>query len=308
MKVIAVAGGTGHVGRTIVETLAQSPSLKVIVLGRKASPSKPGEPVHVVVDYANVAAVATALEQHNVHTVISAIQVANEEASAAETNLIRAAGQSSSVKRFIMSGWGSLPSEMSPTSIFQKASLEALRKTDLEWTRFAVGYFLDCYSLTSLKTHLPPLSFAIDVANKKAAIPGTGNEPIAFTYTYDVAKFVAAFLEEPKWDELTVCYGEKTTWNEFVKVAEEVTGSSFDVTYDPLEKLQRGETTDLPAQKAELALSPFPEALTRQLLALLGIWSVTGQFDIPHDGSLNTRYPGIKPVTIREALQNGRER
>ncbi|KAM6519222.1 hypothetical protein FALCPG4_012869 [Fusarium falciforme] len=308
MKVIAVAGGTGHVGRTIVETLAQSPSLKVIVLGRKASPSKPGEPVHVVIDYANVAAVATALEQHNVHTVISAIQVANEEASAAETNLIRAAGQSSSVKRFIMSGWGSLPSEMSPTSIFQKASLEALRKTDLEWTRFAVGYFLDCYSLISLKTHLLPLSFAIDVANKKAAIPGTGNEPIAFTYTYDVAKFVAAFLEEPKWDELTVCYGEKTTWNEFVKVAEEVTGSSFDVTYDPLEKLQRGETTELPAQKAELALSPFPEALTRQLLALLGIWSVTGQFDIPHDGSLNTRYPGIKPVTIREALQNGRER
>ncbi|KAJ4162918.1 hypothetical protein NW754_014339 [Fusarium falciforme] len=308
MKVIAVAGGTGHVGRTIVETLAQSPSLKAIVLGRKASPSKPGEPVHVVVDYSNVAAVATALEQHNVHTVISAIQVANEEASAAETNLIRAAGQSSSVKRFIMSGWGSLPSEMSPTSIFQKASLETLRKTDLEWTRFAVGYFLDCYSLTSLKTHLPPLSFAIDVANKKAAIPGTGNEPIAFTYTYDVAKFVAAFLGEPKWDELTVCYGEKTTWNEFVKVAEEVTGSSFDVTYDPLEKLQRGETTELPAQKAELALSPFPEALTRQLLALLGIWSVTGQFDIPHDGSLNTRYPGIKPVTIREALQNGRER
>ncbi|KAL6362330.1 hypothetical protein LRP88_03608 [Fusarium phalaenopsidis] len=302
MKVIAVAGGTGHVGRTIVETLTQSPSFRIIVLGRKATPSNPGEPVHVAVDYANVAAVATTLEQHNVHTVISAIQVANEEASAAEANLIKAAGQSSSVKRFI------LTTVRSPTSVFQKASLDALRKTGLEWTRFAVGYFLDCYSLTSLKTHLPPLSFAIDVANKKAAIPGTGNEPIALTYTYDVAKFVAAFLEEPKWEELTFCYGEKTTWNEFVMVAEEVIGSSFDVTYDPLEKLQRGETTELPAQKAELALSPFPEALTRQLLALLGIWSVTGQFDIPHDGSLNTRYPGIKPVTIREALQDGRGR
>ncbi|RSL69377.1 hypothetical protein CEP53_002246 [Fusarium sp. AF-6] len=305
MKVIAVAGGTGHVGRTIVETLAQSTSFKVIVLGRKAGSSNSGEPAHIVVDYANIAATATALEQHNVYTVISAIQVANEEASTAQANLIKAAGQSPSVKRFIMSGWGSLPSEMSPTSVFQKASLEALGQTKLEWTCFAVGYFLDCYSLTSLKTHLPPLSFAIDVANKKAAIPGTGNEPIAFTYTYDVAKFVAAFLEEPKWEELTVCYGEKTTWNEFVKMAEEVAGSSFDVTYDPLEKLQKGETTELPAQKAELALSPFPEALTRQLLALLGIWSVTGQFDIPHDGSLNAKYPDIKPVTIREALQSG---
>ena len=37
MKVIAVAGGTGHVGRTIVETLVQSPSFKVIVLGRKVN-------------------------------------------------------------------------------------------------------------------------------------------------------------------------------------------------------------------------------------------------------------------------------
>lgn len=37
MKIIAVAGGTGHVGRTIVETLALSPSFKVIVLGRKVS-------------------------------------------------------------------------------------------------------------------------------------------------------------------------------------------------------------------------------------------------------------------------------
>ncbi|KAJ4320201.1 hypothetical protein N0V84_005986 [Fusarium piperis] len=304
MKVIAVAGGTGHVGRTIVETLAQSPLFKVIVLGRKPSAGNPGEPVHVVVDYNNAAAMTTALEQHNVHTVISAIQVASEEASTAEVNLIKAADQSPSVKRFIMSGWGSLPSEMSPTSAFQKASHEALRKTDLEWTRFAVGHFLDSYGLTSLKTHLPPLSFAIDVANKKAAIPGTGNEPIAFTYSYDVAKFVAAFLEEPKWDELTFCYGEKTTLNEFLKVAEEVTGSSFDVTYDPLEKLQRGETTELPAQQAELALSPFPKAFARQLLALLGIWCVTGQYDIPHDGSLNAKYPHIKPVTIREALQD----
>lgn len=35
MSVIAVAGGTGNVGRTIVETLATSPSYRVIVLGRK---------------------------------------------------------------------------------------------------------------------------------------------------------------------------------------------------------------------------------------------------------------------------------
>lgn len=35
MSAVAVAGGTGNVGRTIVETLAKSSSYKVVVLGRK---------------------------------------------------------------------------------------------------------------------------------------------------------------------------------------------------------------------------------------------------------------------------------
>jgi nucleoside-diphosphate-sugar epimerase len=68
------------------------------------------------------------------------------------------------------------------------------------------------------------MSFAVDMSSKKAAIPGTGNEMIALTYSYDVAKFVTAYLDAPKWEELTYVYGEKTTWNEFIKVAEEVTG------------------------------------------------------------------------------------
>lgn len=69
------------------------------------------------------------------------------------------------------------------------------------------------------------LTFALDIPHKKAAIPGTGDEPISFTYTYDVAKFVAAFLDETEWEELTVCYGERTTWNSFLKIAEEVSGN-----------------------------------------------------------------------------------
>lgn len=37
MVVVAVAGGTGNVGRTIVETLLQSNKHQVIVLARKVS-------------------------------------------------------------------------------------------------------------------------------------------------------------------------------------------------------------------------------------------------------------------------------
>lgn len=112
----------------------------------------------------------------------------------------------------------------SPTSIYQKASEAALRSTKLEWTRFSVGFFIDYYGIPAIKTHLPPMSFVVDMNSKKAAIPGTGDEPIALTYSYDVAKFVSAYLDAPNWEELTYVYGEKTTWNAFIKVAEEVTG------------------------------------------------------------------------------------
>lgn len=96
----------------------------------------------------------------------------------------------------------------------------------LEWTRFSVGLFLDYYGMPAIKTHLPPMSFAVDMNSKKAALPGTGYEPFAFIYSYDVANFVSAFLDLPKWDEITYIYGEKTTWNEFIKVASEVTGKT----------------------------------------------------------------------------------
>lgn len=68
------------------------------------------------------------------------------------------------------------------------------------------------------------MSFAVD-------IPGTGDDPISLTYTYDVSRFVATFLDEPTWEELTLYYGERTTWNKFIKVAEEVTGDPYLLTH-----------------------------------------------------------------------------
>ncbi|KAL7956542.1 hypothetical protein V8C34DRAFT_315543 [Trichoderma compactum] len=263
MSVVAVAGGTGNVGRTIVETLAQSSKHKVIVLARKAQAVLEDVSTFAV-NYTDVDATAKLLKQHNVGAVISAIQVTDDTSSAAEIGLIKAAEQSSTVSRFIASGWRSLPSEASPTAAFSRASENALRNTVLERTRFSVGLFLDYYGMPAIKTHLPPMSFAVDMNSKKAALPGTGNEPCAL------------------WEEITYIYGERTSWNEFIKAASEVT-----VSYDPIEKLAKGEVTELPSHKEELAKSPFPEPLARQLLAVLGCWVVGGQFDIPVDKTLN---------------------
>lgn len=109
--------------------------------------------------------------------------------------------------------------------VFREAAVEALRETNLQWTRIVNGYFLDYYGLPYLKSYLPPFTFAVDIANKAAAIPGTGNDIVYFTYTFDVAKFVVALLGLSDWDETTYCYGDKATWNEILQLAEESRGT-----------------------------------------------------------------------------------
>lgn len=61
------------------------------------------------------------------------------------------------------------------------------------------------------------------MANKVAAIPGSGNDLVAFTYSVDLAKFIAASINISKWEESTYCFGDKKTFNEFIKLAERST-------------------------------------------------------------------------------------
>lgn len=118
-------------------------------------------------------------------------------------------------------------------------TLAELRTTNLEWTRFDNGFFLDYYGPPTFKSYMQRVAWAIDIANKKAGIPGTGNEPMTFTYTFDVAKFVVTALDLPKWEQLMYCYGEKTTWNKVLKQAEVATGKTLTVPRLPVSRLTR---------------------------------------------------------------------
>jgi nucleoside-diphosphate-sugar epimerase len=112
-----------------------------------------------------------------------------------------------------------------PFNTFRDQSVEALRKTDLEWTQIHNGFFLDYYGMPHIETYLTPLIFAVDIGNKTAAIPGTtGDETVTFTYTKDLGKFVVAALSLSKWDEAYHCYSENATLNQLIQAAEEATG------------------------------------------------------------------------------------
>ncbi|KAL6887106.1 hypothetical protein GGI43DRAFT_267301 [Trichoderma evansii] len=303
---IAIAGGTGNIGKTISDALAATGKYKVIVLARETPKNwSPSAAPLVNVNYEDVNAITNILEKYNVHTVISAIKIITPESGTAECNLIKAAAKAAPTKRFIQSDWGvRAPSENSlrlPQHYVRLASMEQLRQTDLEWTTVHNGYFLDYYGMPHIETHMPgPFAFVLDIPNKMAAIPGTGNELISFTYTRDVAEFTVKLLDLPKWEEETFCYGDKVTWNEFLKLAEEATGSKFNVTYDDVEKLEKGEVTELPSHA--MAYEFFPKPLLQQYFSKFGLYIMAGLFDMPTDKSLNAIFPEVKTTTVKEVL------
>lgn len=103
-------------------------------------------------------------------------------------------------------------------------AIDVLRASGLQWTVFLNGIFLDYFAWPHLRSHLKPNVFAIDVAHRAAAIPGAGDVPVTFTYTFDVARYVVAALDLAAWPEESCVAGDTLTWNEFLALAEEARG------------------------------------------------------------------------------------
>ncbi|KAF7555198.1 hypothetical protein G7Z17_g2403 [Cylindrodendrum hubeiense] len=291
---VAVLGGTGHVGKTIVEVLHEDPNHSVIVLSRKAATTEIGA-LLVAVDYTDVEALKTVLESHNIHTVISCVGVHDQAIADVQAAVIQAAETSSTTKRFISSNWATPVEQIAPWTQLQRQGPDALRQTNLEWTEILTGYFLDYWGMPRIKSHMTSMLPAIDIANKVAGIPGTGNEVISFSYTFDVAKVISRMLELDTWEEATYIIGDKLTWNEFLHLAEEVRGSKFDVQYDTDEKLSRFQITELPNHKAVYPF--FPKEHLQFLYAVLGRLMIRGDFDLPIEKALNRRFPDLKLLT-----------
>ncbi|KAK4031287.1 isoflavone reductase [Parachaetomium inaequale] len=319
MAIIAVAGGTGNVGRAIIGAILATGKHEVKILSRKPNPElevEIGAPI-VPVDYSDVDAVVKVLEDNNIHTVVSGLAMHSADGKPPlEIELIRAADRSKATKRFISSAWGvPVTDEHIGTvpSVIHKinAQQELQKTTNLEYTVFHTGSFMDYWGIPAVKTFLDrmPLVFWLDMANNAAALPGSGNTPAIFTHTTDVARFVAASLDLPSWEPETFVFGDRATWNEILHWAEEVKGTKFNVAYDSREKLERGEVTELPGQ---VPLYPFfPKPAQQAMGAGFGRWFEDGVFDMkPANGArfLNDTFPDIEPLTIKELLEKAWKR
>lgn len=178
--------------------------------------------------------------------------------------------------------------------------MDALQKTSLEYTTVINGFFLDYYVQPYIKSYLSPLTLAIDIANKAAAIPGSGNIPVVFTHTFDIAKFVVALLSQSTWEKESYIIGDKVTLNEFLAISEEARETKFDTTYDSLETLKSFQVTELPAHPAIYPF--FPKQMLQSMFAVFGVLFEGGFFDLKPEKTLNDQFPEIKPRSVRELV------
>jgi len=234
------------------------------------------------------------------------LNVGSPEKSDAQLNLIRAAAAASSVKRFVPSEFG-IPNEKKnvesfPITAFKIAAVEELKKTNLEYTLFSSGLFLDYLGQPKVKSYLTPFVVCLDFQHKVAAIPGSGNTPVIFTRTLDVGRFVVASLDLEKWQEESIMVGDRKSWNEVLTIAETVTGSKFQTFYDPVDKLQKGQVTELPGHIPSYPF--FPKEALQGLLATFGYWFETGVFNFqnPEALDLNRKFPEIHPTTVHQII------
>ncbi|KAK4061637.1 uncharacterized protein Triagg1_10179 [Trichoderma aggressivum f. europaeum] len=314
MVKVAVAGGTGGLGRAIVGELANSDH-ETIVLTREHNINHTmiAGATLVAIDYTNVEAIVRTLNDHQIHTVISSIVIKSLEQSEAQINLIRAAEATPSVKRFTPSEFGtprldaSIKAGAVISTSYKDASIAELEKTHLEYTLFSHGVFMDYYGMPKCQSYLTPWVFAIDIAHKVAGIPGSGNVPAVYTYSGDVAKFVVAAtgLPDGTWHKHSIMIGDRRTLNEVLGTAESIRGR-FKVQYDTMQKLQQGEITELPSHTR--LYSQTAKELLQRRFAGFGIGMETGAFDfnIPANGVLlNDLFPNIQVKSVEDIIIEG---
>jgi hypothetical protein len=186
---------------------------------------------------------------------------------------------------------------LAETKIGYVASLDA---TSLEYTAVINGYFVDYWVVPHVKSYLGGPALAIDIANEVAAIPGSGNVPIVFTYSFDIGDFVAALLAQSSWEKESYIIGDKVTFNEFLAIAEEARGAKFEVSYDSLETLKNSQITELPSH-AEV-YPYFPKPMLQGFFASFGILFEEGYFNIQPKKSLNDQFPGIKTRKVKDLV------
>ncbi|AEO63012.1 c5a12611-8c66-427a-80e9-ed35e016708b [Thermothielavioides terrestris] len=259
MVKIAIAGGSGDLGREILDALVATGKHEILILSRNDTPTfalAPGV-TWVKANYDDANQLAEILR--GVDTVISVIVVHTDPDNRAQKNLIDAAVRAG-VRRLAPSEW--ITSTVLPHMPWYAGKVEIRKyledinkdKKVLEYTLFQPGLFLNylTYPHKSAK-HIVQLELPISFAHRRALmVEGSDEAKITLTTAEDLANVVARAVEyEGEWPRVGGVRGTELTLGQLLAIGERVRGAPFHI--------ERLDAEDLKAGKIKSSWMPMPE-------------------------------------------------
>ncbi|KAL4819737.1 NAD(P)-binding protein [Aspergillus spinulosporus] len=316
IQTIALAGGTGDLGRYLHEELVKDGRFSVSLLTRKTSdkiPTSqqlPNTTIHPT-DYSE-SSVVSILNSTGATALISLIRCPNSVFLPLHKTLIRACLASTTCKRFIPSEWAGniegfpdIPISYAKTRAPLRQYLQDLdqqlekegSKSKLEWTLFNLGWFMD-YFLPPSQSYMRYIKgeFPIDVASWTYTVRGTGEEPQSWTAARDVARALVELLaSEKEWERVIYVCGEWGTFNSTARV---------------LEKFYRRTLTEIHRSAEDIA-SDIREYESQPDVEDVGVveveqWTITGATACPKEKTLRQRekyFSAVNFMSLEEMLR-----
>lgn len=129
---------------------------------------------------------------------------------------------------------------INPLARYTFEAIDALEKTDLEYTRIVNGWFLDYYGMPQWKTTLHPWINVLSMENKWAVIPGNGSAQATYITTQDLSRIFAKLMDQKQWRKVSSVVGNEIRFDDLVTLAEEIRGKFL--SFDTCQRAEQGLT------------------------------------------------------------------
>ncbi|EGD97142.1 hypothetical protein TESG_04556 [Trichophyton tonsurans CBS 112818] len=315
MAIVAVAGGTGGVGRTVLDAIAKSGRHKAIVLSRgKGIPGAANEPRRYVVDYDSVEEMRDVLKENNVEVVVSALLLSDESVAKSQINLIRAAAESGTVTKFIPSEYyidfhSPIPGSDLFTNFQIEAEEELMRHPQLTWTLIRVGIFLDHLTMpfNPKPTYITPYWVFVDIEHEECVFPGDGSQPLVLTHSTDLAAYIECLVGLPanEWPRESLVASNKLQVKDLQDLIKKNTGREFRVTYDSVESIHKGQITLLTSNRPVFD-DPLKGKLFKEVEVQVMLSMLSNAHDLPGK-NLAELFPEVHVTNIEDFFRAGWE-
>lgn len=239
-KTVAIAG-SGNIAQYLTEEFLADGTYHVAIISRTDREffHKEGVTFHVVPEY-STATVVPVLDKYDTTALISTLQGPDPKwyTSVHET-LLASCRESKATKRFISSDYmgnlRKLPGLPRGNSRARQAFRDTLaNQKEIQWTLILQGWLGDYWVQDADNTRSYvrnfPNGWPINLEQTHIRVPGTGDEPIGWTATRDMAKAVVKLIGFDEWPDHTYVFGEIGTWNEAIPKLEKFLGRKLEVS------------------------------------------------------------------------------